>query len=61
MKVKFFLDVYPGMDIKWLTATTTPGEKSTSLMRVGFVVEIPDTLVYQEDMALPATVAMEEK
>tara|TARA_R110000772_G_scaffold13536_1_gene40033 strand:- start:1028 stop:1243 length:216 start_codon:yes stop_codon:yes gene_type:complete len=48
MKVRLFMDVWPQAEIKYMSATASPGVKSPNTRRFSFYVEIPDDAIYGE-------------
>lgn len=55
MKVRFYVDLWPGLypGQYALTATTSPGVKSENTKRLAFDVAIPDELIYRHDAVSP--------
>lgn len=55
MKMRFYVDMYPGCDPKRysVSAHTSPSAKTPGWRRVAFDVEIPDSVLYQIDAVSP--------
>lgn len=55
MKVRFYVDLWPGLDParSHLFASTAPVAKSPGAVRVAFDVAIPDALVFSVDAVSP--------
>ncbi len=51
MKLRFYIDLYPGMNPSQFAvyANTQPGAKSEGTRRIAFDVTIPDSLMFQVD------------
>lgn len=62
MKVRFFLDIWPGLlpEHHSMLATTRPAKKTDGVRRVAFDVEIPDHLFTEEDIRLIDEVPAQE-
>ena len=55
MKVRFYCDVWPGLDpVRFgLHATTSPIRKTEGVKRLAFDVQIPDHILYAVDAESP--------
>ncbi len=62
MKVRFYVDLWPGIDPSRhaLIAWTQPGEKIPRSKRVAFDVVIPDSLLFGVDAVSPEVSRVEE-
>lgn len=51
MKVRMYIDVWPGLDPSRFAviATSQPSAKSETAKRIAFDVTIPDSLIFQVD------------
>jgi hypothetical protein len=62
MKVKMYLDLWPGIDptTTSLIAYSKPPEKITGNRRIAFTIEIPDHLIYDYDALAVVVTNIEE-
>jgi len=61
MKIKMYIDVYPGMEPRHAMATSSPGQRSgiDNVKRLAFEVEVPDRYITLEDERVPTTAVRE--
>ena len=46
MKVDLYMDIYDGIELKYLSATAMPCKKSEGVRRLRITVNVPDHFIY---------------
>lgn len=59
MKIRMYIDVYPGHDLRYISATTMPGAKYEGVTRIAFNVEIPESILREVDAEAAGTSQIE--